>query len=117
METIQKYTGVEATRSYLCTQDFLDASYIKASVNGLTITQSDELTDTTFVVEEQSGSYYVTFGASIVLEGAFILTIRDTPTTPLVVFDNGSTIQARDLNVAFTQAVHIAVEAKDIAND
>lgn len=113
METIKQYTGDEATRSYLSPQTFLDKSYIYASVSGLLITQSDTLTDTTFIVEEQSGSYYATFGASILLQGGNIIILRKTPSDPLVVFSNSSTIQARDLNVSFTQAVHIAVEVDD----
>jgi len=112
-DSIKTYTGVEATRSYLAPQNYLDTSHIIATVDAVEITQSDELTDTTFVLEDQSGSIYATFGASITLNSLDIVIKRVTPEAALVVFDNGSTIQARDLNTAFNQATYIAVEAKE----
>ena len=112
-DSIKTYTGVEATRSYLAPQNYLDTSHIIATVGGVTITQSDSITTTTFVVEDQSGSIYATFGASVTLEGLEVIVKRDTPEAALVVFDNGVTIQARDLNTAFNQAIYIAVEARE----
>lgn len=113
MESIKTYTGDDGTRSYLSPQEFIDESHITASVDGVDITRTDTLTDNTFVVEDQSGSYYATFGASVVLQGLEIIVKRTTPKSPLVEFDNGNTYNASDLNTATNQAIYIATEAAE----
>ena len=115
-DSIKSYTGVEATRNYLAPQNFLDNDHIIATVDGVPITQSDELTATTFFLEDQSGSIYAVFGASVILDTFDIVLQRVTPEAALVVFENGSTNQARDLNVAYAQATYIAIEARDLVN-
>jgi len=112
-DSIKTYTGVEATRSYLSPQEFIEKEHIIATVDGNTITQSEELTTTTFIIEDQSGSFFATFGSAIILDTFDIVLTRVTPTSPIVDFDNGSVIQARDLNTAYNQAVFIATEAKE----
>ena len=109
-DSIKTYTGDESVRSYIAPQDYIDNSHIVATVDGVTITQSDELTTTTFILEDQSGTMYATFGSSIVLQGLEVIIKRVTPNAPLVVFENGSTYDANDQNTAYLQCLYKIVE-------
>jgi hypothetical protein len=112
-DSFKTYTGDETIRSYLSPPEFIEAANIKAFVDGIEQTQSDGLTTTTFIVEDISGAFNVTFGSAIILEGLDLLIQRVTPQTPYVDFQNGSTNQARDLNTSYQQAVYIAIEARE----
>lgn len=112
-DSIKEYVGDDGVRSYIAPQDYLDASHIVATVDGVEITQSDELTTTTYILEDQSGTIYATFGSAIVLQGLNIVIKRVTPNAALVVFDNGSTYNANDQNTAYLQSLYISVEAKE----
>jgi len=113
MDSIKNYIGDDTVRSYIAPQSYLERSHIVATVDGSEITQSDELTDTTYILENQSGTIYATFGSSIVLQGLDIVIKRVTPNEPLVVFDNASTYDANDQNTAYLQSLYISVEGRE----
>lgn len=113
MNSIKIYTGDDGVRSYICPQEFIDRSHIKVTVDDVELTQSEELTLTTYIVEDQSGTWYITIGNDIALTGLEVVALRDTPTAGIVDFVNGSTLQDIDLTTAYRQAVYVAEEAKE----
>lgn len=101
-ETIFAYMGDGAQTDFNFSFDYLRKEFVKVTVNGA-------------VVPFVFNSTYTLKITPAPAAGAAILIQRQTDTTKLVEFVDGSVLLAQDMNVAQTQAIHISAEALDVA--
>lgn len=100
-----RYSGDGSNRLFAITFPYLQLDHIFVTIDGV------EDTSFTFIT---SSSIQTSITPS---NGSLVEVRRVTETDPLVDFTDGSTLTESDLDIATLQAIYIAQEAEDIAND
>lgn len=97
------YTGDGATTDYAISWDYLAESHVKVTV--------DEVETTAFSFVS---TYLIRFDSAPASDAA-IRIYRDTPTTPLVDFENGSVLLDSDLDTSYLQSLYFSEEQYNYA--
>jgi hypothetical protein len=99
------YTGNGATVQYNVTFAFLSRSHVAAYLDGVETSAFTWISDSLIQFNAAPGN------------GVAIKIARETPTTPLTDFVDGSTLTEDDLDNALLQSLYVAEEAADRSND
>jgi chaperonin cofactor prefoldin len=102
--SIVTYTGDGSTTQYVITFEYISRDNVVVQVNDVDAAFTF-INDTTVELTNTPSS-----GDEITIK-------RDTPSTPLVDFTDGSTLFEADLDLAHQQSRFLAEEARDIADD
>jgi hypothetical protein len=103
MATYVTYTGDGSETDYVFPFDYLSASHVKATLDGVATSA--------FTISDYTLTFDTAPGADVAIR-----IYRETTTTPIVTWADGAVILGRHLNASQKQAVYIAAEAADVAS-